>query len=377
MIAVSLAVHGAVGAGIAMVPVENVYLISAPEPEKEVAVEVEVVEVEPVEFQFVDIPETFTSRSTTTSTPTPTTTSTTTTTTTPTSTTGREGEIASTTAVAPVETGGVGRGALAMRTGSDADISIPGESKVIEEILNRPPAETVEESGELEKNRNGSYTKRDLTFTAQIDADGHVSKIEDKPNFNVKLHIPKPKKIAKAVGRHLSNWAEDPYGVSSGTGKDATQLKGEDKTDGRVYTIISGGYDVTDAVMRWAGQDPYEARKREFLDRTFEERVQIGTVHRAEEMEKADQTILGHLGKLWARADLSMEEKRELVFELWDECAETGGEKLVAGGTKARAALYRWVNVHLPKDGANAFTRDELARLNGKRRSKATFTPYE
>jgi hypothetical protein len=255
------------------------------------------------------------------------------------------------------------------------DFTIPGTSEVITEILNRPPAEEVEESGELEANRDGTYTKKDLVFTAKIDADGHVSSIEDKPNFNYKVHIPKPKKIAKAVGKHLSNWAEDPYGVSNGTGTDATRLKGEDKTDGRVFTIVSGGFDLTDAAMRMAGDDPYSARKREFLERTFDERVQIGTVHRAGEMEKADQTILKHLGELWQRQDFTIGQKKELVFELWDECDEKGDAK--KGGKKARAALVRWVNVHLPEDGADAFTKDELERFNAKRRSRARFAPYE
>jgi len=274
-----------------------------------------------------------------------------------------------------------GPGALAMRglprSPRAAIAALPSsDSAVISEILNRPPAPEVPESGELAANRDGTYTKRDMTFTAHVDADGHVAKIEDKPNFNYKLHIPKPKKIAKAAGQHLANWAEDPYGVSTGTGQDAAQVNEQDKTDGRTYTILSGGFDVTDAAMRLAGQDPYEARKREFLDRTFDERVQIGTAHRAQQLEAADQIILDHLGKLWARTDLAIAQKRALVFELWDDCAESGGEQLIAGGKKARAALLRWIDVHLPAGGPDAFTEGEIGRFNRRRHSNARFAPY-
>ena len=71
----------------------------------------------------------------------------------------------------------------------------------------------------------------------------------------------------------------------------------------------------------------------------------------------------------------TIDQKKELVFELWDECDDKGDAK--KGGTKARAALLRWVNVHLPKDGADAFTKDELERFNARRRSRARFAPYE
>jgi hypothetical protein len=294
----------------------------------------------------------------------------------------------------PTETAAPGpyTGALAMRGAArdhapELALSIP-DSSAIAEILSRPSPPEVPSSGKLDENRDGTYTGRDLTFTAHFNADGSIASIDDKPNFNYKLHLPKPKKIARALKRHVSSWTEDPYGVATGMGNRTRSKTGhpggpEDDDgdakadDGETVTILSGGFDVTDALMRLAGDDPYAARKREMLEKTFDERVQIGTAYRADQLEKSDQTMLTHLDKLWARTDLGVAKKRRLIFELWDECAETGGSQLVAGGTKARAALVRFIRVHLPADSDDAYSADELRRLNGKRRSTATFEPYE
>jgi hypothetical protein len=116
-------------------------------------------------------------------------------------------------------------------------------------------------------------------------------------------------------------------------------------------------------------------RYASLLEKTFDERVQIGTRYRADELEKSDKKMFRNLEELWAKK-ISVEKKKELIFELWDECAESGGEQLVKGGTKAREALMRWVGVHLPEDSEDAFTEDELERFNARRDSKATFAPY-
>jgi hypothetical protein len=264
-------------------------------------------------------------------------------------------------------------GKLAMRTEpkkSGLELSV---SPVIAEILDRPPPPEVPSTGKIVEERDGTYTGKDLVFTAHFNPDGTVSSIEDKPNFHYRFHIPKPKKIARAVKKHMVNWAKDPYGVATGTSHESPD---GDEDTGDTITIFSGGFDMTDAIMRMNGEDPYAARKRAFLEKTFDERVQIGTAYRAEQLEKSGETMLAHLKKLWARDDIDAAEKRTLIFELWDECAETGGEQLVAGGEKARAALLRFVNVHLPADSADAYTADELRELNARRQSKARFAPY-
>jgi hypothetical protein len=77
---------------------------------------------------------------------------------------------------------------------------------------------------------------------------------------------------------------------------------------------------------------------------------------------------------LWSTARDLAERKRGL-FELWDDCAETGSDELVAGGTAARAIVIGAIRARLR--GADAYTASELAQLNAIRRSKAVFAPYE
>ena len=120
---------------------------------------------------------------------------------------------------------------------------------------------------------------------------------------------------------------------------------------------FGGRFDTTDWMMRRHGMDPYASEKLAMLDRTRDQRVEIGKAYR--------------LARLWATTQ-DVAARKELVFALWDECAETGDEDLVSGGAGARELLLRFVQVKLP----GAYTADELAKLNAHRHSKAMFDPY-
>src|SRR6185369_11240091 len=106
----------------------------------------------------------------------------------------------------------------------------------------KPPPEEVPETGMLDPNHDGTYTGRDLTFTAHFNPDGTVASIDDKPNFNVKLHFPHPKRIARAIKHHLANWTEDPYGTAVGTSHHTPPPDGKDDDTADTVTILSGGF---------------------------------------------------------------------------------------------------------------------------------------
>ncbi|MCA9679418.1 MAG: hypothetical protein KC464_30590, partial [Myxococcales bacterium] len=257
-------------------------------------------------------------------------------------------------------------------------LGVPADSDVIAKILERPSDPGVAPSGELIAQRDGSYVKDDLMFVAAVEPDGTVH-FDDKPNFNYKFHLPIP--TPSQVKHHLAHWVEDPYGGAVGqyasVNRDGTDDDNDGKLDeGQTVRVLSGGFDVTDWVMRSHGEDPYSSRKLAFLDRTRDERVQIGQVYRTRQLEAADQYMLAHLTKLWRRDDLDAAARREAIFELWDDCAETGEEAVVAAAVRARAALLRFVDVTLPRGSDDAFTDDEVARFNARRRSAATFAPY-
>lgn len=176
---------------------------------------------------------------------------------------------------------------------------------------------------ELRPDGGGRY-KADLpTFTAKVDPDGKVH-LRDKPNW---------------------------------------QWKG-----------LGATFDVTDWAMRSAGIDPYAREKLKFLDRTRDQRVAIGREYRREVLAHSAHFMQRNIERLWAStADLRA--RKQGLFELWDECAETGSAEQIAGGADARKALADFIKVRLT--GAAAYTAEELARHNRQRRSKATFAPYD
>jgi hypothetical protein len=155
---------------------------------------------------------------------------------------------------------------------------------------------------------------------------------------------------------------------------DGTVARIDDKPNVRVHGL-TGEFDVTDAMMRRHGQDPYASYKLKVLDETRDERAAIGKRYRTQQLAQSRQLMQRNLERLWASTpDLAA--RKQGLFELWDDCAETGSDELVAGGTSARKHLIGFVQSKLPAGSANAFTADELARFNKQRKSHAKFQPY-
>lgn len=176
----------------------------------------------------------------------------------------------------------------------------------------RPPPE-------LHPRVDGSYDFQGHVFAARIAPDGEVS-FEDRPNVQV-----------------------------SGLG---------------------GSFDITDAIERRLGNDPYSAERRWFLRETEALRARLA----AEVWEEDAPRRLAHfragLARTWARR-APARERRASLFEAWDECAEDGV------GAEARAATLAFVRDRLPAGSPDAFRASELVELNARRRSRARFSPYE
>jgi hypothetical protein len=173
-----------------------------------------------------------------------------------------------------------------------------------------------------------------------------------------------------------------------GTKADHHTFKAKFNPDGSVASVtdkrnlrankipISGEFDITDAMMRRQGIDPYASYKLKVLDETREERVAIGKRYRTQQLAQSKHHMQRNLDRLWSTtADLAV--RKQALFELWDDCAEVGSEELVKGGTSARAHLIGFIRSKLPAGSTDAFTQTELAHFNKRRRSRATFAPYE
>jgi hypothetical protein len=97
--------------------------------------------------------------------------------------------------------------------------------------------------------------------------------------------------------------------------------------------LAGGTFDVTDFLMRRHGQDPYASQKLKVLDATRDERAQIGAAHRHEQLVHAPQLMKAALERVWT-SHLDLPAKKRAVFELWDDCAETGADDLHPPGPR-------------------------------------------
>jgi hypothetical protein len=80
-----------------------------------------------------------------------------------------------------------------------------------------------------------------------------------------------------------------------------------------------------------------------------------------------------HLDELWRNHGHSVETRRRDIYDMWLDAAMSEAET----GDSAKEAcniIETYVRRYLPADGADAFTEDELAKLNRGQRYK--FAPY-
>lgn len=271
------------------------------------------------------------------------------------------------------------RSALSMRNALPTRLVVPDLRKIAESgpvvVATRAPM-----SEELEAAGGGTYRAESAGFTAKINRDGTV-KLSDKRNLNVNVALPSP----KAIGRGLAEWYKDPYAQTRDREREAAQgyvpsgaVDDEEEQRKRPKTVplVSGSFDVTDWVMRLSGRDPYFAAKLSLLSRTREARAQLATEHRSELLRQVVAMVREQAALVWNDATQPAAARRRALFELWDDCAETGEAEVVRAGKRARVALYGFIRAHANAAGPDAYSAEELAELNRGRRSKQRFAPY-
>jgi hypothetical protein len=159
----------------------------------------------------------------------------------------------------------------------------------------------------------------------------------------------------------------------TGTKANHATFTGHVEADGTAHIEKKRSYDPTEILMNRHNMDPYASNKKKFLDGTREERYEIGKVYKEKQLAQSAVLAQKNLAYLWAKTT-DTAERKEALFEMWDECAETGADSLVAGGTAARKMIAGFIRGHL-KD-ATAYTATELAAFNAKKKSSAVFDPY-
>jgi len=102
-----------------------------------------------------------------------------------------------------------------------------------------------------------------------------------------------------------------------------------------------------------------------FLDR-------IAELHNESVLESPEsyRGIELSLMALMNRPTISIAEKRERIFDLWDECNAS------RVGTRAQGRIVGFIEEILPEHSPYAYTLEEVQRFNGRRASGEAFLPY-
>jgi hypothetical protein len=229
------------------------------------------------------------------------------------------------------EGGGAGdaRAAQAARSASTRAASSQAEAKL---------TVTADVPG-LEHLRDGSYRYHGANFTALISAEGLVQFRDKYFGFSKRM-----RPLTPVSGDGLRGAAglvpPTPPAV-------AVQFK----------------MDLYAWVEHKLGNDPYLSERRWFLERTRELREELAS-------SQGEDALMQALLHIWSDASLSVQQRKQNTFDLWDQTAQD------ERGEKVRAEISAFIRERCPEDSACAYGALELQRLNRHRSVLEPFAPY-
>lgn len=131
----------------------------------------------------------------------------------------------------------------------------------------------------------------------------------------------------------------------------------------------SGSFDLTDAIMGAAGQDPHAAERAWFMRNTRELRHRLEAEHRAEQNTRGLRLLRARVARMWTSGDGTESQRRFRIYSLWRETSDDDV------GRSAREVIVAWIRENLPEGGDHAYTASELRQANAHP-SGARFRPY-
>lgn len=129
----------------------------------------------------------------------------------------------------------------------------------------------------------------------------------------------------------------------------------------------------------------------EFMRTTFEMRLRMAAGHQRDLIAYELHVLEDELAAIWEDPRLPLTTRRELLFELWDECLEGAAPSAPEGADdlaieldrirheaadQARRRILAFARRHAAWGTPAAFTPAELRRFNLRRQSRARFDPY-
>lgn len=249
------------------------------------------------------------------------------------------------------------------------------------------PATSVEGSYGLRKWGRG-YFYEDAKFEARVAPDGIVTFKDKRLSVNVAPpwvgntprpeSRPTPQRSAQdpTSGRRAP-WLPTPEPAQGG---ERRQVANEvcppssscyvpPSLSGNMISV-SGGFDLTDEIVRALGKDPNARDKARFLSATFEFRMKLAIEERKQQMREALDTFPQRLDELWADARYSLRERRRILYELWFEMDDT------QDGARAGKMIELFIQRRLPCGAVDGYTTGELDAFRA-RHPERPFTPVQ
>jgi len=261
-------------------------------------------------------------------------------------------------------------------------------------------------SKRVESAPGGRAVIDDEVATIDVDKDG-TAHVHDKPDADAHLDI-NPLAVVTNIrdaGKTIADWAVDPEaGTKFGRTQDlpahlqaepgqcgswgdplcddqeapesekATRKRGIGAGAVALFGL-SGKFDVTSMLMKKLGVgDAYSSRKLKALDDTRLERAERGAKYKQQQLDHSALLMQDNLERVWAGTQ-NVDERKAVLFELWDECAEGEGP-IGEAGERARKMVIGWIRAKLPEGKAGGFTAAEITALDQHRTSHQPFAPY-
>ncbi len=189
----------------------------------------------------------------------------------------------------------------------------------------------------------------------------------------------------------------DPGGRFTATLRSDGRVDFKNKAGKMSWTDNAIG-DPSTILMKAAGEDPYATAKAKLLKATFDLRLGMAVAFQKKQLDKRLTRLEGELDKIWTDTSRELLDRKELLFQRWDECDEPeelpeGATHEVPGfggvqsseldearhdtATAARDKIESFIRKHAAKGTPEAFSAAELADMNKRRISKQKFAPYD
>ncbi len=254
------------------------------------------------------------------------------------------------------------------------------------------PGGRVDQPASWKADEKGAYDLHTDDLDVHIDVNGNIT---SSPRTRPRLQIdaPCPSCLLRQLVHDVTVWAADPdaYGRAMSDAIDADGDAGGPIGLPRLSVVEPLPGDLPTARRRYAlyvplmkvkvalggrGDASLLLAKQRVLDGTRDRRDELAAKAHARQSLATLASLPDRLDALWRRSDLTPAARRALLFEMWDECAETGEPAEVQDGMAARAAIVAFIRRALPAGGADAYLAEELGALNRRRTSRVPFRPY-